>query len=187
MGDCSSDGSQVKIFLDICFSAAENDKIYYFHFRQWRQSSCYLTCKGVPPSAALSGADGELSDLEVAEELVATCYQLYARMPAGLAPEIAFFRVVPGHFDFPKAHPPDAGGADLYVKSQVTGHGSAALSLVSETVHTGRLPEARPVHRRRRRPVRQIPGDEHLSIWSRLQEGPLSEQSTGATAGRRRR
>lgn len=65
-----------------------------------------------------TGGEGEMDDLEVAEDLMATCNEMYARMPAGLAPEIAFFRTAPGTFDFPKAHPPDAGGADLYVKSQ---------------------------------------------------------------------
>ena len=71
------------------------------------------------PFLPIAGGEGELDDLQVAEDLVATCCQLYARMPAGLAPEIAFFRATPGAFDSPKAHPPDAGGADLYVKAQV--------------------------------------------------------------------
>ena len=49
-------------------------------------------------------------------------FRLPARGPSnatGLAPEIVFFRTAPGALDFPKAHSPDVGGADLHVKQQV--------------------------------------------------------------------
>ena len=59
---------------------------------------------------------------------------------AGLAPEIAFFRTAPGALDFPKAHPPDAGGADLYVKTQVWQWCSAACPSIPSA---DRQPERR--------------------------------------------
>ena len=61
----------------------------------------------------------------------------------GLAPEIAFFRTAPGALDFPKAHPPDAGGADLYVKTQVRQWCSASLRLVLRGSLTGSLQDRR--------------------------------------------
>ncbi len=59
----------------------------------------------------------ELDDLEVAQRLARTCYELYRRVPAGLAPEIAFF--LPPRVPWPKAHPADVGGGDFVVKAQV--------------------------------------------------------------------
>lgn len=64
-----------------------------------------------------AGSDGELDDLEVAEQLARSCYELYRRVPAGLAPEIAVF--LPPGVPWPKEHSPDIGGGDFFVKSQV--------------------------------------------------------------------
>lgn len=69
----------------------------------------------------LAGSTGELDDLEVAEQLARTCYELYRRVPAGLAPEIAVF--LPPGVPWPKEHSPDIGGGDFFVKPQV--HGSS--------------------------------------------------------------
>ena len=66
----------------------------------------------------MTGAADKLDDLEVAEQLAATCYALYQRVPAGLAPEIAFF--VPPRVPWPKAHSPDVGDGDFYVKPLVS-------------------------------------------------------------------
>lgn len=63
---------------------------------RWNVGSC--TSATALPSALLplmvrsmpmsSGGDAEMDDLEVAEDLMATCNEMYARMPAGLAPEV---------------------------------------------------------------------------------------------------
>jgi hypothetical protein len=66
---------------------------------------------------AMTGGVDQLDDLAVASELMATCYELYRRSPAGLAPEIAFF--VPSRPPHPKAHLADVGGGDFHIKSQV--------------------------------------------------------------------
>jgi Glycosyl hydrolase family 47 len=63
---------------------------------------------------------GEMDDLQVAQALMHTCYQMYQRTPTGLAPEIVFFRQLgQSQADFPKQHSPDVGGADFYIKHQV--------------------------------------------------------------------
>ena len=74
---------------------------------------------GEPLTRAVFSAAGpfELDDLEVARQLAQTCYELYRRVPAGLAPEIAFF--LPPRVPWPKAHPADIGGGDFVVKAQV--------------------------------------------------------------------
>lgn len=43
-----------------------------------------------------------MSDLELAENLMHTCYEMYRQTPTGLAPEIVFF--LGPEKDFPKAH-----------------------------------------------------------------------------------
>lgn len=43
-----------------------------------------------------------MSDLELAENLMHTCYEMYRQTPTGLAPEIVFF--LGQEKDFPKAH-----------------------------------------------------------------------------------
>ena len=53
----------------------------------------------------------------MAKQLARTCYEMYRRVPAGLAPEIAFF--LPPRVPWPKAHPADIGGGDFVVKAQV--------------------------------------------------------------------
>ena len=80
------------------------------------------------PRHVFSPAAGpsELDDLEVAERLARTCYELYRRVPAGLAPEIAFF--LPPRVPWPKAHPADVGGGDFVVKAQVTAHAVRVLT-----------------------------------------------------------
>ena len=52
---------------------------------------------------------------------MATCYEMYRRMPAGLSPEIVFFdaREDAGAKDYPKKHAGDVGGGDFHVKPQV--------------------------------------------------------------------
>ena len=62
----------------------------------------------------------EPGDLELAEDLMLTCYEMYRRMPAGLAPEIVFFTQHDQGFDHPKQHHPDVGQGDFKVKQQVT-------------------------------------------------------------------
>ena len=64
----------------------------------------------------MTGSPGELDDLEVAEQLAHSCYELYRRVPVGLAPEIAVF--LPPGVAWPKEHSPDIGGGDFYVKAQ---------------------------------------------------------------------
>lgn len=38
----------------------------------------------------------DASHLELAKELAYTCYQMYARMPTKLSPEITYFNLAPG-------------------------------------------------------------------------------------------
>jgi hypothetical protein len=43
-----------------------------------------------------------MGDLELAENLMHTCYEMYRQTPTGLAPEIVFFLGM--ERDFPKVH-----------------------------------------------------------------------------------
>ncbi len=70
-----------------------------------------------PDAVCHAAGPHELDDLEVSKRLACTCYELYRRVPAGLAPEIAFF--LPPRVPWPKAHPADIGGGDFVVKAQV--------------------------------------------------------------------
>lgn len=65
-----------------------------------------------------TGKSGEPDDLAIAKDLMQTCYEMYARTPSGLAPEIAFFAERDGS-EFPKQHEHDVGGGDFTVKPQV--------------------------------------------------------------------
>ena len=65
-----------------------------------------------------TGKSGEPDDLAIAKDLMQTCYEMYARTPAGLAPEIAYFVERDGS-EFPKQHEHDVGGGDFTVKPQV--------------------------------------------------------------------
>ncbi|BDA50577.1 probable endoplasmic reticulum mannosyl-oligosaccharide 1,2-alpha-mannosidase at C-terminar half [Coccomyxa sp. Obi] len=65
-----------------------------------------------------TGAAGEEDDLAIARQLMRTCYEMYARTPTGLAPEIVHFTVHNGDNDFPKQHAHDVGGGDFIVKPQ---------------------------------------------------------------------
>ena len=66
-----------------------------------------------------TGAQDDLNDLELAEELMLTCYEMYRRVPVGLAPEIVFFTQHDKGDDYPKQHHMDIGGGDFMVKRQV--------------------------------------------------------------------
>ena len=65
-----------------------------------------------------TGNSGEPDDLAIAKDLTRTCYEMYARTPAGLAPEIVHFVQRDGS-EFPKQHELDVGGGDFTVKPQV--------------------------------------------------------------------
>lgn len=65
-----------------------------------------------------TGDAHEQSDLDIARQLMATCYEMYRRTPAGLSPEIVFFDNHEGG-DFPKKHAGDVGGGDFHIKPQV--------------------------------------------------------------------
>ena len=65
-----------------------------------------------------TGVAGEPDDLAIAKELMRTCYEMYARTPAGLAPEIVHFVQRDGS-EFPKQHELDTGGGDFTVKPNV--------------------------------------------------------------------
>ncbi|KAK9829091.1 hypothetical protein WJX72_003851 [[Myrmecia] bisecta] len=64
-----------------------------------------------------SGHESELDDLSVAKLLMLTCYEMYRRVPSGLAPEIAFFKPASGS-DYPKHHSDDVGGGNFVIKPQ---------------------------------------------------------------------
>ena len=66
-----------------------------------------------------TGSRYEPNDLEVAEELMLTCYEMYRRIPTGLSPEIVFFTQHDKGDDYPKQHHMDVGGGNFMVKQQV--------------------------------------------------------------------
>lgn len=66
-----------------------------------------------------TGAAGEEDDLAIAKQLMRTCYEMYARSPSGLAPEIVHFTQHNGDNEYPKAHAHDVGGGDFTIKPQV--------------------------------------------------------------------
>jgi Glycosyl hydrolase family 47 len=53
-------------------------------------------------SARCAAGSQHMGDLELAENLMHTCYEMYRQTPTGLAPEIVFF--LGGEKDFPKGH-----------------------------------------------------------------------------------
>ncbi|KAL4430639.1 hypothetical protein ABPG75_005895 [Micractinium tetrahymenae] len=57
-----------------------------------------------------------MADLELAHELALSCYELYRRTPAGLAPEIAHFANNSVLQDFPNKHVHDVGRGDYSIK-----------------------------------------------------------------------
>ncbi|KAI3425805.1 hypothetical protein D9Q98_007780 [Chlorella vulgaris] len=59
----------------------------------------------------------DMPDLELAAELAQSCYELYRRTPAGLAPEIAHFNEDAEPQDFPSRHVHDVGHGDFTIKS----------------------------------------------------------------------
>lgn len=65
-----------------------------------------------------TGGQYEPNDLEIAEELMQTCYEMYRRIPTGLSPEIVFFTQHDKGDDYPKQHHMDVGGGDFMVKQQ---------------------------------------------------------------------
>ncbi len=66
-----------------------------------------------------TGSRYDPNDLELAEELMLTCYEMYRRIPTGLSPEIVFFTQHDRGDDYPKQHHMDVGGGDFMVKRQV--------------------------------------------------------------------
>ena len=66
-----------------------------------------------------TGKSGQPDDLAIARELMRTCYEMYARTPTGLAPEIVHFVQRDGGSEFPKQHEHDVGGGDFTVTPQV--------------------------------------------------------------------
>jgi mannosyl-oligosaccharide alpha-1,2-mannosidase len=56
--------------------------------------------------------DGTLGHMEMAKELMVTCFEFYNQTATGLSPEIAFFRVDASR----SAGPSSSGASDLYVK-----------------------------------------------------------------------
>ena len=67
-----------------------------------------------------TGEAGELPEIELAEALMQTCYEMYRRVPAGLSPEIVFFTQHEEGSDYPKQHMADVGGGDFIVKPAVS-------------------------------------------------------------------
>ena len=63
---------------------------------------------------------GELPEIELAEALMLTCYEMYRRVPAGLSPEIVFFTAHEDSDAYPKQHATDVGGGDFHVKPAVS-------------------------------------------------------------------
>ncbi|KAL4423330.1 hypothetical protein ABPG77_006125 [Micractinium sp. CCAP 211/92] len=75
--------------------------------------------QAVPEAAAAPPADSAegLPDLQLAHELALSCYELYRRTPAGLAPEIAHFANNSALEDFPNKHVHDVGHGDFSIKT----------------------------------------------------------------------
>ncbi len=85
-----------------------------------------------------TGAAGEEDDLAVARQLMRSCYEMYARVPTGLAPEIVHFTQRDGGHDFPKQHAHDTGGGDFTVKPQVLPYSILSLDQPSLPLAPGR-------------------------------------------------
>ena len=66
-----------------------------------------------------TGAAGEPTDLELAESMAETCYEMYRQTPIGLAPEIVFFNMAGVDAGYPKQHTDDVGNGDFIVKPAV--------------------------------------------------------------------
>lgn len=60
------------------------------------------------------------SDLQLAKELMFTCYSMYLHVPAGLAPELVFFNAHDGSQEHYAQHKGSVGGGEFSVKPQVT-------------------------------------------------------------------
>jgi len=77
---------------------------------------CYLP--GTLALGVYHGLDpeGGLGHMEMARELMVTCFEFYNQTITGLSPEIAFFRVESSN----TAEPPLPGASDLYVKPRDT-------------------------------------------------------------------
>ena len=81
-----------------------------------------------------TGRSGEPDDLAIAKDLMRTCYEMYARTPTGLAPEIVYFVERDGS-EFPKQHEHDVGGGDFTVKPQVGTCSAALIGLLQFSAH----------------------------------------------------
>lgn len=66
-----------------------------------------------------TGGQDEPNDLEIARQLMLTCYEMYRQIPTGLSPEIVFFTQHDRGDDYPKQHHMDVGGGEFMVKQQV--------------------------------------------------------------------
>lgn len=68
----------------------------------WGTSCCSLEHLGKTAHVARAAESGQMSDMELAENLMHTCYETYRQTPTGLAAEITHFLGPEGAF--PKAH-----------------------------------------------------------------------------------
>lgn len=66
-----------------------------------------------------TGAPDQPTDLELAEAMAVTCYEMYRQTPIGLAPEIVFFKVAGEDAGYPKQHIDDVGNGDFIIKPAV--------------------------------------------------------------------
>ena len=113
----------------ICHSVTATPRLHY----------CYVTitqlhtyCASEPYVAGIlalghlhgvnTGGQDESNDLEIARQLMLTCYEMYRRIPTGLSPEIVFFTQHDRGDDYPKQHHMDVGGGEFMVKQQVSAH-----------------------------------------------------------------
>lgn len=68
-----------------------------------------------------SASPGEPNDLEVAEDLMRTCYEMYRRTPTGLAPELVYFETSEAaHAHSEAASADNSGGGDFMIKAFVS-------------------------------------------------------------------
>ena len=79
----------------------------------------YISALGHLHGVSTGGQD-EPNDLEVARQLMLTCYEMYRQIPTGLSPEIVFFTQHDRGDDYPKLHHMDVGGGEFMAKQQVS-------------------------------------------------------------------
>lgn len=91
-----------------------------------------------------TAADGEPDDLEVAEDVMRTCYEMYRRTPTGLAPELAFFKSSETSGAAPTVENDKPGGGDFVIKQAVSACSTRPTSITTRWLCPAENPPSNP-------------------------------------------